>query len=490
MKFANKLKETTSATSTLSITLTGAVQYFRSLAKSIALGKLAVGDTNICFMVDDGAGNWEEGLYTITSATVITRTAILDSSNDGAAVTFAAGSKTVSNMIPAEMMSKVLSTDDAITAAALVALGSVSGTTKLLALDSSGGIVTAAVSLLPSGSASAPVDSTAPTTPGSLSSSGIGQTVATLNYTASTDNVGVSYYEVSRDGTTWTNNGTALSYQFTSLVAGTTYTFQVRAVDAAGNKSAAASLPVTTAAASGDSTAPTMAGSITTSSVTATGFTMAYSAGSDNVAVTRYEVSTDGGASWINNGTNLSYTKSDAVASTPYNLRVRCYDAAGNVSNVLSASVTTSAAGVAQSTTYSVVVYSGTTLKTSYDAASAPVSGGKKYVAPNLLFTGAGQYLTIKKIADNTDPATMPKAGWSNSNTVPPTVLSVQNTAASGAGNDINAATPMTKPGAYALESLLWLAAGANGNYYLWVQMPDGSWVCVNPSSPIAITGA
>jgi hypothetical protein len=44
-----------------------------------------VGDTNVPFIVIDDANNWESGLYTITSSTVVTRTQILNSSNGGVA---------------------------------------------------------------------------------------------------------------------------------------------------------------------------------------------------------------------------------------------------------------------------------------------------------------------------------------------------------------------------------------------------------------------
>jgi hypothetical protein len=405
MKFANLLKDTTTATSTASMTLAGAPEAkYRSLAKVIGLGKMAVGDTGICFKVEDTVGNWEEGFYTLTSATVLTRTSIIDSSNDGAAVTFGTGVKTVSNMIPGEWLSKILSTDDGIGLAALNTAGTLADANVTMVSQDSGATVVrttlgALKAYCTNGTATA-ADTTAPGVPGSLSSSSVGQTVVTLSYTAATDNVGVTAYEVSRDGTTWTNNGTNLSYQFTGLTASTVYTLQVRAVDAAGNRSAAASLQVTTTAATGDTTAPSMAGSISTSSVTATGFTMTYSAGSDNVGVSRYEVSTDGGTSWINNGTNLSYSKTDAVASTLYNLRVRCFDAAGNVSNVLSATVTTSAAAAetltiatpAAQTTGTAFTVSGTYANGTPTALDYSLDGGATWVQVASATIGSGAY--------------------------------------------------------------------------------------------------
>lgn len=101
-------------------------------------------------------------------------------------------------------------------------------------------------------------DVTAPSTPGQPSATNVTATGATLAWTASTDNVGVTSYDVLRA----TGNGAAsvvatvsgTSYAATGLTASTTYTFSVRARDAAGNLSAAsAGRTVTTSAGGGGS---------------------------------------------------------------------------------------------------------------------------------------------------------------------------------------------------------------------------------------------
>lgn len=91
-------------------------------------------------------------------------------------------------------------------------------------------------------------DTTAPTVPTSLSSASITTTTFTLSWTASTDNVGVTGYDVYQDGVLKTSvSGTSAS--ITGLVASTTYAFTVKAKDAASNISAASSaLNVTTSA--------------------------------------------------------------------------------------------------------------------------------------------------------------------------------------------------------------------------------------------------
>ncbi|KOX31097.1 beta-mannosidase [Saccharothrix sp. NRRL B-16348] len=85
-----------------------------------------------------------------------------------------------------------------------------------------------------------PVDTTPPSTPGTPAASGVTATGATLSWTASTDNVGVTGYDVVRvSGTTETAAASTAttSATITGLTANTTYTFAVYARDAAGNRS-------------------------------------------------------------------------------------------------------------------------------------------------------------------------------------------------------------------------------------------------------------
>ena len=105
-------------------------------------------------------------------------------------------------------------------------------------------------------------DTTAPSTP-TLSASGTTQTTTNLSWTASTDNVGVTGYDVYR-GTTLLTTVTGTTYTATGLTAATAYSFTVRAKDAAGNVSASSNtvnvttLPATTTSyctAQGNSTA-------------------------------------------------------------------------------------------------------------------------------------------------------------------------------------------------------------------------------------------
>lgn len=92
-------------------------------------------------------------------------------------------------------------------------------------------------------------DTTAPTIPTNLTASSITTTSATVSWTASTDNVGVTAYKIFRNGTQ-VGTSTSTSYGLTGLTAGTTYSITVQAYDAAGNSSASSTaLSLTTTAA-------------------------------------------------------------------------------------------------------------------------------------------------------------------------------------------------------------------------------------------------
>ncbi|SNT35104.1 Por secretion system C-terminal sorting domain-containing protein [Ekhidna lutea] len=81
-------------------------------------------------------------------------------------------------------------------------------------------------------------DTEAPTAPTNLAASNVTETTLTLNWTASTDNVGVTGYDVYQ-GSTNIGTVTNTTANVTGLTSGTSYTFTVTAKDAAGNESAA-----------------------------------------------------------------------------------------------------------------------------------------------------------------------------------------------------------------------------------------------------------
>lgn len=114
MKFANRLKFTATGTSAATITFSAAVTGFRTLAQVISddasdpLG-IKVGDTGIAFVIDDGAGNEEFSLFTVTSSTVLTRTAVLTSTAGGTTpATFTGATLSVFNSMPASLATRLI----------------------------------------------------------------------------------------------------------------------------------------------------------------------------------------------------------------------------------------------------------------------------------------------------------------------------------------------------------------------------------------------
>ena len=98
-------------------------------------------------------------------------------------------------------------------------------------------------------------DTVAPSAPSNLAASGTTSVATTLSWTASTDNVGVTGYDV-YSGSSLLGNTASTSASITGLTASTTYSFSVKAKDAAGNASASSNvLSVTT----GTTTTPPVA---------------------------------------------------------------------------------------------------------------------------------------------------------------------------------------------------------------------------------------
>ena len=97
------------------------------------------------------------------------------------------------------------------------------------------------------------------------------------------------------------------------------------------------------ASAPGDTTAPTMTGTLTVSPSTTTASVLCPTA-ADNVAVTAYECSINGGSTWPFTSATPTVSLTGLTSSTTYTVQARAKDAAGNVSTpVLSATFTTSA---------------------------------------------------------------------------------------------------------------------------------------------------
>jgi len=189
-------------------------------------------------------------------------------------------------------------------------------------------------------------DTTAPSAPANVVATAASTSQINLTWTASTDNVGVTGYQVLRapgtSGGTFTQVGTSPTPSFTNtgLTASTTFRYQVRATDAAGNVSAVSNtVTAMTQAGSGDITPPTAPTNLTTTATTSNSISLSWSPSTDNVGVTGYQVlrapgTTGGTFAQVGTSTTTSFTNTGLTASTTYRYQVRATDAAGAISAV------------------------------------------------------------------------------------------------------------------------------------------------------------
>jgi chitodextrinase len=179
-----------------------------------------------------------------------------------------------------------------------------------------------------------PSDAQAPSTPTGLAASNVTQASASLNWHASTDNVGVTGYDVFRDGVKVASpSGT--SANVTGLGCATSYALAVHARDAAGNTSQRAQVDVATAACSGpsppsDTLPPSPPGSLRVSSATGTSVSLAWNASTDNVGVAGYRTYRNG--TLVSSGTQTASSVGSLACGSAYTFEVSAFDAAGNSS--------------------------------------------------------------------------------------------------------------------------------------------------------------
>jgi len=174
-------------------------------------------------------------------------------------------------------------------------------------------------------------DTQAPTAPSSLIASNITNTTVDLNWTASTDDVGVTSYEVFKDGV-FLASAITNSYNVTGLTANTTYNFTVFAKDAAGNTSTVSNTETITTTNIVDTEAPSAIVDLSAGNTTSSSTDLSWTASTDNIAVSSYEIYKDG---FILDSSNTnSYNVTGLTANTTYSFTVFAKDAAGNTSTV------------------------------------------------------------------------------------------------------------------------------------------------------------
>lgn len=170
-------------------------------------------------------------------------------------------------------------------------------------------------------------DTEAPTTPTNVVANNQTTTTIDLSWTDSTDNIGVTGYNIYVDNVL-TKQVATTSVKLTGLIPNTSYAIQVEAKDLINNKSAKSTTVNSTTTQ--DSTAPSIPTNIVASNISGTTFKLSWNAATDDTAVTGYDV-------FVNNifkasTTDLTYTVTGLTKSTAYTASILAKDAANNKS--------------------------------------------------------------------------------------------------------------------------------------------------------------
>ncbi|MCG3111308.1 MAG: fibronectin type III domain-containing protein [Candidatus Manganitrophus sp. SB1] len=296
-------------------------------------------------------------------------------------------------------------------------------------------------------------DTVNPSTPTGLTATVISGTQINLSWNPSTDNVGVTGYQIQRcPGTTscttaFTQIGTATGTSFnnTGLTNGTAYRYRVRAVDAAGRLSSFSNIATATTL---DTAAPTAPTDLIATPASGTQINLSWTASTDNVGVSGYWIERCTGATCTNfvrvNGTLVIATTFNNTGLTPattYRYRVQAADAAENlspfstvvnattldttpptISNVVSGSITETGATISwatneasdsqveygTTTSYGNITNLNTAMVTSHTVALSGLSPSTLYHYRVLSKDSAGNLATSGDFTFTTDDTTSP----------------------------------------------------------------------------------
>jgi endonuclease I len=171
-------------------------------------------------------------------------------------------------------------------------------------------------------------DTEAPSIPTNITITNSNFTSFDVSWTASTDNEGVTGYDVFVDGTLTEQTTTETTVSISSLTPNTIYVITVLAKDLVNNKSAqSAAVNGTTLE---DTEAPSTPTNLSSNTISDSSFGLSWTAASDNNAIAGYDVYLDGTLSTT--VTSLTATISGLTAETDYAVYVLAKDTSGNTS--------------------------------------------------------------------------------------------------------------------------------------------------------------
>lgn len=183
-------------------------------------------------------------------------------------------------------------------------------------------------------------DTQAPTIPANVTLNNISLNSINVSWSASTDNIGVTGYNVYVDGVLEAQT-TSTNITIGDLNTNTTYSFTIVAKDLINNMSNASVAKNGTTLQ--DSEAPTIPGDVVVSNSTDSSFKVSWSASTDNSAVSGYEIFVDGNLNATT--TALSYTVFGLSTSTTYSVEILAKDIDNNKSSKSAAVNATTTAG-------------------------------------------------------------------------------------------------------------------------------------------------
>ena len=176
-------------------------------------------------------------------------------------------------------------------------------------------------------------DILAPTAPTNLAVTGTTSSTVSLSWSAATDNIAVTSYDIYMDGVFKTSvSSSNLTATITGLSASTAYSFYVVAKDAAVNSSpASTTVNGTTTIVIPDMEIPTTPTNIAVTGSSSSTVSLSWTASTDNIGVTSYDV-------YVNSTFKTTVSGTTAIVNgltpvTTYSFYVVAKDAAGNSSN-------------------------------------------------------------------------------------------------------------------------------------------------------------
>jgi chitodextrinase len=151
-----------------------------------------------------------------------------------------------------------------------------------------------------------------------------------LIWEAATDDFGIAYYLVYRDGEI-VANVTSLSFSDVGLNNDTTYIYQVRAVDTSSNFGPLSDPYEVSTLAVPDLEPPSQVENLSNTTVSATSTTLTWDEATDNVAVSHYNIYRNG--TLIGTTSDSTFFVTGLTAETAYNFTVVAVDTSGNIGN-------------------------------------------------------------------------------------------------------------------------------------------------------------